>query len=270
MEFVFRLLRAMPLFILKSITRSVMLAVYLFVPSRRRITQRNIRIAIGGNYKSLALKTYLYFADMIAINIKYLGRAEFVEKIKISGIEHFEYAKSLGRGVIFTTAHFGNWEMMVCAFAMKKEPINVMVRPLDNKALDFLVNKVRSFCGNRIISSRKSAFEFVRILKRKGVLGVLIDQAGGDGSFKVEFFSKPAKVSESIALFSRKLGTPILPAYMKEENGFEVVIEEPIIAPRTENFNEDIANTMKKVYSRFEEWIRRDPRMYLWMHNRWK
>ncbi len=268
-DLLFGLLRAMPLSCLKGITRFAMLLVYVAVPSRRRIAEKNIEMAIGKDASKITLKTYLYFADMIAINIKYLGRKCFVERIKIRGMENFEKAKSLGRGVIFTTAHFGNWEMLVCAFAMKKEPINVMVRPLDNRNLDKLVNRVRSSCGNRIISSRESAFTFIRILKRGEPLGVLIDQAGGDGSFKVEFFGRKAKVSESIALFSRKLGVPILPAYLRDDT-LEVIIEEPIIAPRTDDFEKDIANTMKKVYSRFEEWIRENPHKYLWMHNRWK
>ncbi len=275
MRFLFFVFRRFPLSLLRLFFRLLMSLVYLVVPSRRRIAQRNISKALNLDSKSskrLAFKTYMYFADMIAINVKHLGDERFIRKrVTVEGYEHFQRAKAMKKGVIFTTAHYGNWELMVCAFAILKEPINVMVRPMDNAKLDRLINEIRSACGNRIISSRESAFGFIRMLKRNGVLGVLVDQAGGDGTFKVEFFSMPAKVSESIALFSYKLGTPILPAYMEEDaGGFRVIIESPIVAEHTGNFQQDIATTMKKVYSRFEKWIRKHPERYLWMHNRWK
>ncbi len=272
LNMVFKVLRKLPLPVLKSITSFSIMFVYLALPKRRRMAEDNIRLAIGGDYKKTALRTYLYFANMLAINIKYLGDEEFIKKhVKIKGIENYEYAKSLNRGVIFTTAHFGNWEMMVCAFALLYEPIYVMVRPLDNKSVDRLVESVRSSCGNKILSKRLSAFEFIRILRKNGVLGVLVDQASSNDTFRIDFFNRKARVSEGIGIFSHKLNIPILPAYMVElENTYEVVIEKPILPNVEENFRKDVEDIMKKVYSRFEEWIRREPHKYFWMHNRWK
>lgn len=271
-EFVFKLLRSMPLGFLNLFFSSVMLSVYVFLPKRRRMAYENIRLAIGGNYKKTALRTYLYFAKMIALNVKYLGSEEFVKKyVTVKGVENYRYAKSLNRGVIFTTAHFGNWEMMVCASAFLYEPINIMVRPLDAKKVDQLVESVRKSCGNKILSSRLSAFSFIKLLRQNKILGILVDQASGNDSFKIDFFNRKVRVSEGIAVFSYKLGVPILPAYMKEYDGrFEIVIEKPIFAKQSEDFNKEIKSTMEQIYGRFEKWIKNDPEKYFWMHNRWK
>ncbi len=273
MKIVFGILRAMPLWFLNIFFSFLMLVVYAAIPKRRKITQNNIKMAIGGNYKKAAVKTYLYFGRMIALNVKYLGDKKFIlEHFKVTGMENYEYAKSLNKGIIVTTAHFGNWEMMVCAFGLLYEPVKIMARPMDNKSLDKLVNGIRESCKNRVLSARMSAFSFIKLLKKNEVLGVLIDQAGGDGSFRVDFFGKKAKVSESIALFSYKLGTPILPAYMKEhgDGTFEIIIEKPIVSHRLCDMKKDVEETMRNVYSRFEEWITKEPEKYLWMHNRWK
>ncbi len=272
MKLLFKILRSLPLPVLELITYSSMIAVYIALPKRRKLAEQNIRFAIGGNWKKTAFKTYLYFANMLAVNIKYLGDRDFVERhVKITGVENYRFAKSLGKGVIFTTAHFGNWEMMVCAFAFLYEPIHVMVRPLDNKSVDKLITEVRSSCGNKILSKRLSAFKFIEILRKGGVLGVLVDQASSDNTFKLDFFGRKARVNEGIAVFSHRLGVPILPAYIRENGrGYEVVIEEPILPNPDKSFKEDIEEIMKKVYSRFEEWIRKEPHKYFWMHNRWK
>ena len=272
MRTIFKILRSLPLSILKFISYGVIMIIYIVMPRRRKLAQNNIKMAIGGNYKKTAVKTYLYFAKMIAVNIKYLGNKDFVKKyVRVTGIENYRYAKSLNNGVIVTTAHFGNWEMMVCAFAFLYEPIYVMARPLDNKSVDNLVEEIRSSCGNTILSKRLSAFSFIKILRKGKILGVLVDQASSDDSFKIDFFNRKARVSEGIGVFSHKLNVPILPVYMKEDkNGYEIVIEEPILPVKSDDFKKDVEEIMKKVYSRFEEWIRKEPEKYLWLHNRWK
>jgi len=272
MKILFKILRSLPFPVLELIAYSSMIAVYTALPKRRRLTEQNIKLAIGGNWRKMAIKTYLYFAKMLATNIKYLGDRSFIERyVRIKGVENYRFAKSLGKGVIFTTAHFGNWEMMVCAFAFLYEPIYVMVRPLDNKMVDEIITEVRSSCGNKILSKRLSAFKFIEILRKGGVLGVLVDQASSDNTFKLDFFGRKARVNEGIAVFSHRLGVPILPAYIRDNGkNHEVIIEKPILPDPNKSFKDDVEEIMKKVYSRFEEWIRKEPHKYFWMHNRWK
>ncbi len=268
----YKILKALPEWFLRLIFRFVFFIVYLFVPSRRLIAEDNVRRALGGNCKTLVFKTYMYFADMVAFNVKYLGDKNYIENnVEIVGLDMFRKAMSMGRGVIFTTAHFGNWEMLVCGFAVLVEPVHIMVRPLDNEGLDRLVESVRSSCGNVIESSRESVFHFIRILKEGKPLGVLVDQAAGEDSIRIEFFGRKARVNPSIAIISRRLGVPILPAYLKEEGSkCKLVIENMIVCNKTDDYTRDIEETMKSVYSRFEVWIRKEPYKYLWMHNRWK
>ncbi len=272
MNFLYKFLKILPKCVVLIFFDFVAIILYLILKKRRVMAEENIKKAIGGHYKRTALKTYLYFAKMVTESIKYVGNEKFLRKhLSIEGIENYNYAKSLNKGVIAALAHFGNWEMMTCVSFILKERINIMVRPLDNKKLDEIVETARESCGGNVISSRESAFKIFRLLKKNETIGILIDQAGNEDSLRIDFFKRKARVNKSIALFSYKLGTPIVPAYMKEENGnYIVVFEEPIICERTDNYKKDIENTMIKIYSRFEEWIKNSPEKYLWMHNRWK
>ncbi|WP_035588852.1 lysophospholipid acyltransferase family protein [Hippea jasoniae] len=271
-EVVYRFLKILPFGLLKIIMRFFAVLFYVALKKRRKITQKNIKLAIGGSYKAMALKSYFYFADMLATNIKYLGNMDYIKKhAAVRGLEYFKKAKASGNGVIVATAHFSNWEMLACLSFFLGEGIYVMARPIDVESVEKLIKRIRESCGNKVLSSRISAFEFIKLLKNNAVLGILIDQAGGDGSFRVDFFNRKAKVSESVGVFACRLNVAVVPAYLEEENGrFTLVFEEPIVCDKTKPRDEAIYDVMQRLYNRFESWIRCKPYKYFWMHNRWK
>lgn len=272
MKFLYKVLKILPMPILLALFDCLAVVLYSALKKRRLIAQDNIKKAIGGNYKKTALKTYLYFAKMAAENVKYIGNEKYIrEHLTIEGEGYYDYAKSLNKGVIVVLAHFGNWEMMACAASFLKEKINIMVRPLDNRKLDEIIENARESCGSRVVSSRESTFRFIKMLKRNETIGILVDQAANEDSLKIDFFNRKARVNEGAAVFSYRLGTPVLPAYLEESEGkYTLVLEKPIICEHTDHFKKDMENMMIKIYSRFEEWIKHSPEKYLWMHNRWK
>jgi KDO2-lipid IV(A) lauroyltransferase len=108
------------------------------------------------------------------------------------------------------------------------------------------------------------------MLQNRQIVGILADQYGGSKGLEVEFLGRSAKSSEGIALLSYKNKTPILPAYLKEEGKtYTIVIQKPIY-PTNEPFKQAIHTIMRSIYAEFEEWIKKEPTKYLWMHNRWK
>ncbi len=273
MKFLFNVLRVLPKPVLRIILYVFAFILFCAMPKRRKLTQNNIRLALGENYKKTTIKTFFYFSNMVSDNIKHLGDEKFIRKhIKITGLEHFNYAKSLNRGVIFTTAHFGNWEMMVCAFALLVEPVFVVVRPIDNGSVNRLVEEKRTSCGNKLLLTKNAnAFNFLKILKKNGILGILTDQARRDDKMKIKFFGRDARVAEGMAAFAYRLDVPVLTAYMKEDkNGSEIVIEKPIFADKSLGFKDSAKKLMEDIHKRYENWIRKEPEKYLWMHNRWK
>ena len=71
--------------------------------------------------------------------------------------EHFERALARGHGVLFATAHLGNWELSAFAHGLMAAPMHVVARPLDNPVIDALVEARRELSGNRVILKHDSA-----------------------------------------------------------------------------------------------------------------
>ncbi len=56
-----------------------------------------------------------------------------------------------------TTAHLGNWEMLVFSFAAIHEPMSYLARPLDNPMIEEMTYRIRTRFGNRPINKNNSA-----------------------------------------------------------------------------------------------------------------
>ena len=112
-------------------------------------------------------------------------RATLREWIRYEGFEHYERAKERGKGVLFATAHLGNWELSAFAHALLTEKMNIVVRPLDNPLMDELVETRRALSGNTLLSKRDFARSMLHALRDNEPVGILVDQnsAGDNAAF---------------------------------------------------------------------------------------
>ena len=143
----------------------------LGIPRLRRVAMRNLAMAfpdrtpeeqariVDGVFRSIA-RVMVSFARFPSIT-----KADVHEWIRYEGYEHFEEALGQGKGVLFATAHLGNWELSAFAHALMSAPMHVVVRPLDNRRIDALVESRRAASGNHIISKKDFARSILRALK---------------------------------------------------------------------------------------------------------
>ncbi len=243
-------------------------------PRLRRAARRNLEFAmpelapeareklIDGVFTSLA-RVFATLARLPSIRQENVG-----EWIRYEGFEHFEAAKRNGRGVLFATAHLGNWELSAFAHALMAEPMHVVVRPLDNPLLDRWLERRRCLSGNRVIGKKESARKILRALAANEAVGVLIDQNAlpQEGAF-VEFFGRKACAHAGFVKLAARSGAAVIPGYAlwsPEENRYVLRFYEPV--PITG----DAAADTQRLHAKLEEVIRAHPDQWLWIHRRWK
>jgi len=70
----------------------------------------------------------------------------------VEGLEHIEALLQRRMGLLVLSAHFGSWELAPAMALCLTTPVHVIVRPLDNPALQRLAEAYRQRCGYRAIS----------------------------------------------------------------------------------------------------------------------
>jgi KDO2-lipid IV(A) lauroyltransferase len=197
-----------------------------------------------------------------------MDRGNIGEWIRCEGLEHFHEAKRRGHGVLFATAHFGNWELSALAHGLLTEPMNVVVRPLDNRRIDHLVESRRRLTGNRMIGKRESARAVLRALAANEAVGILIDQNSSlqEGLF-IDFFGVPACAGTAFVRIAARSGAAVIP-------GFAIWLEAEQryvlrFYPAVEISGDPQADT-QRLHALLERVIREYPDQWLWIHRRWK
>lgn len=182
--------------------------------------------------------------------------------------------KAEGRGVLITTGHLGNWEMLVLGFAALYEPISYLARPLDNPQIDDMLNGLRTRFGNTPINKTNSAMLAIKILREGGILGILSDVNAHpkEGVF-VPFFGVPACTTSGAAMLAIRSNSHIYPTFCvwdKAVKRYKIVhgaLLEPVI---THDRKQDIVDTTALYTAEIEKIIRQYPDQWMWIHRRWK
>ncbi|HXF27421.1 MAG TPA: lysophospholipid acyltransferase family protein [Bryobacteraceae bacterium] len=242
------------------------------LPRLRRVAIRNLELAgfpiaqrkiiADGVFRSIA-RLLVAFARLPRMNRDNIG-----EWIRYEGLQYFQQAKKQGRGILFATAHLGNWELSAFAHGMLTEPMNIVVRPLDNPRIDDLVEKRRQLSGNRIISKREAAKAILRALQKNEAVGVLIDQntSEAEGVF-VDFFGTAACANSGFVKLAARSGAAVIPGFALwdgRERRYVLRFYPPV------PLSGDVLKDTQRLHAVLESVIRQYPDQWLWIHRRWK
>jgi len=277
---VLKTLQWLPLPLARWASGSLAAGVRLLTPGWRRVAEQNLRLAlpetsqrdhdriVRGVYQQLA-RVLLALARAPRLNASNIGGW-----IQYEGFEHYRQALAKGRGVLFLTAHLGNWELSAMAHALFGNPMHVMVRPLDNPWLDRLVESLRKRCGNQTIRKQDAARDVLRLLRRNEAVGILADQnsAGGDSVF-VDFFGVRASATAGFVKLAMRSGAAVLPGFAlwkESEKRYVLRFYPPLEMVSTGNPSEDVVANTQRCQSCIEAVIREHPDQWLWIHRRWK
>ncbi len=253
---------------------------FLFDDRHRRIALRNLALAfpeMGTKERKEIARSAFGNMGRVAAEFTYTPRLKdgpLESYIYYEGRENFFRAHQKGKGILFLTAHFGNWEWMAAGFPLAiGQPSHVVFRPLDSRFLDGVVEQVRTSTGNQAVPKQKAMGQILRLLRAGGVVGILLDQnmAWQEGVF-VDFFGEQACTNTGMALLALKTGAAVLPVFnVREKDGrYRVIIEPEIPLVRTGNKEADVIQNTQAFTRAIERYVREHPDHWLWVHQRWK
>jgi KDO2-lipid IV(A) lauroyltransferase len=239
------------------------------VPKLRRTAIDNLRFALPDkNARALIDGVFDSVARVLVAFARFpnIDRTNVGDWLRMEGLEHVETALARGHGVLFATAHLGNWELSAFAFALLNRPLSIVVRPLDNPLIDAFVERTRRLSGNKCIGKRDYVRGILQALSRNEMVGALVDQHDQDGVL-IDFFARPARTSTGIARFAAKTGAAVIPGFAlwsaEEQKYILRFLPEVVISGVVEHDTQNI-------HRQIEAMIREYPDQWMWIHRRWK
>ena len=190
------------------------------------------------------------------------------------GFEAFDAARARGKGVLFLTAHLGAWEIGSFMHALHGNKMAVVVRPLDNPYLDRLVTEFRTMHGNRVFEKQEFARGLLSAMRAGETVGVLMDQnmTPPQGVF-VDFFGIPACTASGIARVALHTDAAVVPAFTIWDpvlRKYRVHFEPALPLLRTNDNEADVITNTARFTKVIEDFVRKYPDQWLWVHKRWK
>ncbi len=254
--------------------------VYLLHPRLRKVGLRNLEIAfpemppaerrrvLRGEFDNLGrlLAEFCRFPRLTRAN---------VERVAIyEGLENYVAARERGKGVLFLTAHLGGWELGSFVHSLHGYPIREVIRPLDNPYLNRLVERYRTLHSNTTVDKQEFARGLLAAMRAGETVGVLMDtnMTPPQGVF-VPFFGVPACTASGIARVALRTDAAVVPAFTiwnAGERRYHIHFEPALQLVCTGDDEADaVANTA--LFTRvLEQFVRRYPEQWLWVHRRWK
>lgn len=182
------------------------------------------------------------------------------------GVAAIRDARAAGRGIVFATAHFGNYNAARAALIANGFDLGLLYRPASNKHLNAHYESALAAVGGKVFPrDRAGLAAMVRHLRGGDPLMVLFDLHVRGGAL-LRFFGWPTRTSLSPAELALRHDALLVPFYgIRQDDGltFRVLIEAPI--PHS-----DAPAMMQQLNDGLEARIRAHPEQWFYVHKRWK
>ena len=246
---------------------------------RRQVVDENLRRAFPDAdpewREQVAREAYRHLGREVAamLRLSTLDREGVNRTVEIPEEDWrgFEEAHAEGRGVILATGHYGNWEMAAAAVAARGVPIQAIVKRQSNPLVNRRIEAARAALGVETVDMGEASRQVPRALLSGMGVGIVADQDARRSGVFVPFFGIPASTHRGPALFSLRLGSPLIAAVCRRlPDGRYRLTGTRIRIERTESLEEDVREVTARGAANLEAAIREDPTQYFWFHKRWK
>lgn len=243
---------------------------YLGWGTKRRIAKQNFSVVLGRpagdpEVAQVTRRAFRNFAKYLIEIMRFpkLSVKDFERLVTVEGWEHLRAARAHGKGLIFVSIHFGNFELGGARIS-DEIPLNVIADDLDNSRLMDLLVGNRAHKNITLLSPDGAAKKVLRALRRNEMVGLMMDlgpRAKELDNVEASFFGRPTAFPAVAASLARVSGAPIVVAVAvrQHDNTFIGIALPPIFVERTLQAAHDIELATGKIAAGLEGFVRRWP-----------
>jgi KDO2-lipid IV(A) lauroyltransferase len=268
-----------------AVARVVGWLAYYLLGEDRRVAHANLDIAFGDTVPPREKRRIARAAfHNLAANLMGLFWAPRLNKGNIARYADFggadlawyQQIKARGKGVIFITPHYGDWELMSLCAGFNGATYVTVMEPTKNPAIEQTISRLRSVSGHATVHPRFAVVKLFKALSRGETIGVLVDVNArrGRGGVWLDFFGLKVFNTAAVAELAIRTGAAIIFGYAEMLPGpgrrLRIAFTPEIEPASTGDRAQDVLVTSQRCLDRCAEVIRRKPEDWLWTYKRWK
>ncbi|HEY0161762.1 MAG TPA: lysophospholipid acyltransferase family protein [Edaphobacter sp.] len=274
------LLGALPRGLARTVGAAIGNLAYSVLSRLRRVGAQNLAMAfpnLNNAERERILKTEYRNLGLLLAEFCQMSRytpEQASRFIRYEGLENYLRARDRGQGVLVLTGHLGAWELSSFYHSLMGYPMGMVIRRLDNPLVDRFVNRIRCLHGNRVIHKDDFARGLIASMRAGETVGILMDtnMTPPQGVF-VPFFGRQACTASGMARVAQRTGAAVVPGFLlweEREQSYVLHFGEELPVVCTGDTEADALENTAKFTAVIEDYVRRYPEQWLWMHRRWK
>ncbi len=252
--------------------------VHRLAAKRNRVIQQNLNFMFQNSLSDDEKQRIEYYCYRnLALNLlqsmenRRNSAEDLAKKVSFTHREAVDEILSQGRGIVFISAHFGNWELGATALSALITPVSSIYKELDRSEFNPYLIEGRERHRMELSEKNGALKSLARTLKNGGSVSLMIDQASNaKHGVEVTFFGHKTYQTSTPAVLAHKYNAAIIPLYIlsNDEERFTIEFGTPI-----EVKNDDpssILEATQRQADSLEKIIRAYPKFWFWCHKRWK
>ena len=279
---IFYVLSLLPYRILYGISDFFYLIMYHIVGYRKKVVRKNLSSSFPEKtpqeLKEIEHGFYHWLCDYFVETLKLLTVSDetLLKHIEFRNAEQIEEYYDKGQTCAAILGHYCNWELLSAtglAFKRHKEAVcGLIYHPLRSKIFDMLFKDIRQSKGGVCIPKQEILRYLVRYKreKRMWLFGYISDQSPKYLNIHcwLPFLNHDTPVFTGGEKIMKKMNDAVFYVDMQRPERGKYICTFRLITDKPAEMQE---NEITKIFfEMLENTIKRDPKLYLWTHDRWK
>jgi heptosyltransferase II len=253
--------------------------IFLCLPRRRRLVLSNLHHAFPEKpaawHRAIGRESCrrLIETGLLSLATPYLDARRYREIVSASPelLAAYELHAREPAATLICSPHLAYWE------AQTAQPLvvpgsfpefGIIFRPLDNEAVNGFVKQSRERFGMKLLSRKEGFADALKILRRRGFVGILFDQNAGLQGALTTLFDRVCSTTELPGLMAEKFNARVYGIFPRRRAFWRVEIGVQRIA------HDGPGSVVTLALNRWlEELLRRHDNLcasWLWAHDRWR
>lgn len=272
------LISILPFRVLYFISTGLYGLLYYVLGYRKGVVMENLRKSFPEKseeeIKGIAKRYYKYLCDLFLETFKTLTVS------KETMLKHcyfnpqakavFDKLATENKSIVLVMGHLGNWEWAGNTFSLvNKHQLYVIYHPISNKYFDWLMYKMRTRFGTKLIAMKDTFREMLENREELNATAFIADQTPApQNAYWTTFLNQDTPVFKGTEMISRKVNYTVVYATVKRvKRGYYEMFAEVLCDNPKGTSDGEISELHTR---KLEKDIREQPEVWLWSHRRWK